>query len=343
VRHALLTLTNQGDTLRFPITIVRGQPGVAVIKECAPDVAVQGGSIDCTITAQNNSFADASVHIVDTVPSGLPVDAASVVGATLNGTHELVFDGTLGAAGTPVVELTEESAPFGYFSLASLGVGPFGCPSNCDDGGFILNVPSFGYLGNTYNQVIWSVNGTLEAGIASGLASSSANQMLPDPTLPNNLLAPWWTDLNLGAGGNWYVAVLNVGPDQFTVYEWENVPRFGDLSSTFTFQIWVQTGTSNIWFTYDGFAGDIGDGTVGAENADGTIGATVYFDGTGTPPWGGPDLRVVSAPGTPGEMHEISFTMLANRVGSYTNCAELTSDSFQGTNVSCFSGEVSRR
>ena len=180
-------------------------------------------------------------------------------------------------------------------------------------------------------------------GADSGLATSAANHALPNPAQPNNLLAPWWTDLNLGAGGNWYVAVLNAGPNQFTVYEWEDVPRFGDSSSTFSFQIWVQSGTDNIWFTYDGFAGSTTDGTVGAESADGLIGDTYYFEGNGTSPWGGPDLKVTSAPGTPGETHEITFTMSGSRVGEYTNCAEMTADIFQGVSISCFSGEVTRR
>ena len=209
-----------------------------------------------------------------------------------------------------------------------------------DDGGWLLNVPAFEYLNETYSSVIWSVNGTVEVGTASGLAASASNLALPNPSLPNNLLAPWWTDLDLSAGGNWYVAVLNAGPNQYTVYEWANVPRFGDGSSTFSFQIWVQNGTDNIWYAYGPWAGNTADGTVGAENGDGTVGDTVYFEGAGTLPWGGSGLQVLSAPGTPGETHVISFTMNGNQIGPYTNCAELTSDAFQGVNVSCFAGEV---
>jgi hypothetical protein len=239
-----------------------------------------------------------------------------------------------------VIAVNPDPSPFGYFPLASLGVAPFGCPSNCDDGGFVLNIPAFNYNNQTYTQVIWSVNGTIEAGTASGVASSATNQNLPSPAIPNNVLAPWWTDLNLGAGGNWYVAVLNAGPDQYTVYEWEDVPRFGDNSSTFSFQVWILNGTDNIWFVYDGFAGNTGDGTTGAENADGTVGDTVYFDGAGTLPWGGPDLGVASVPGTPGETHIITYSAKGAGLGPWINCAEMSSDLFQGLNIACFSGET---
>jgi hypothetical protein len=103
-------------------------------------------------------------------------------------------------------------------------------------------------------------------------------------------LAPWWTDLNLGAGGNWYIATLTDGVSSWDIFEWENVPRFGDNSSTFSFQIWLERGSDNITFTYGPYAGNTGDGTTGAENDDGTAGDAYYYDGSGTLPWGGSDL-----------------------------------------------------
>jgi uncharacterized repeat protein (TIGR01451 family) len=343
VRHATLYLSHDGYALRFPITIVRGQANVTVDKDCAPSSIAPGGTTDCTITIENTGFSAADVNLTDRLPNELKLVDGSVVGATQDGNRYLSFAGTLGGAAPNVIDVVADPAPFGYFPLASLGVTPFGCPSNCDDGGFVLNVPAFSYNNQTYSQVIWSVNGTIEAGTASGLAASAANQNLPNPSLPNNVLAPWWTDLNLGAGGNWYVAVLNAGPTQYTVYEWASVPRFGDNSSTFSFQVWIQNGASgNIWFVYDGFAGNTGDGTVGAENAAGTIGDTWYYDGAGTSPWGGPDLKVTSAPGAPGESHVISFTAIApeDAYGPWANCAELTSDVFQGVNIACAYGDV---
>ncbi|MDX1557103.1 MAG: hypothetical protein R3212_13815, partial [Xanthomonadales bacterium] len=193
--------------------------------------------------------------------------------------------------------VVESPSPFGYFSLASLGVAPFGCPSNCDDGGFLLNVPGFNFNGTTYTQVIWSVNGTVEAGSASGLATSFANQNLPDPTVPNNLIAPFWRDLNLGAGGNWYVAVLNAGPNQFLVFEWEDVPHFGSTDAA-SFQIWIQVGASgNIWYTYGRMDNAGSEGTVGVEDSVGVLGSSYFYDGAGTAPAVGTDLAVVSTAG----------------------------------------------
>lgn len=341
VRHATLFFQNKSTVLRFPITIVRGQPSVTLEKSCAPATIGIGETTDCTITIENTSFGDANVSLSDRTPPGLPIVVGSVTGADQNGASSLSFNGSLFGAGALVMDVDANPAPFGYVPLAALGVAPFACPSNCDDGGFLLNVPAFTYNNQTYSQVIWSVNGTIEPGAASGLATSANNQQMPNAGAPNNLIAPWWTDLNLGAGGDWYVAVVSAGPTQFTIYEWANVPRFGDLSSIFSFQIWIQNGPSgNIWFVYDGFAGDTVDGTVGAENADGTIGDTYYFEGAGTSPWGGPDLGVTSVPGTPGETHIITYTALGEDPQLWTDCAEMTSDIFQGVNIACFSGET---
>jgi hypothetical protein len=79
------------------------------------------------------------------------------------------------------------------------------------------------------------VNGVVELGGESGLVVGAGNVRLPDPTLPNNLLAPFWTDMNLGDGGNWYAAILTDGVNLYDVISWEacrgrrRIPTASDL------------------------------------------------------------------------------------------------------------------
>lgn len=122
------------------------------------------------------------------------------------------------------------------------------------------------------------------------MAASGSNVALPDPVVPNNLMAAWWTDLDLTSAGNWYAASVNDGTNDYTVFEWEDVPRFGNPAETATFQIWIQDGTDQIWFAYDHVDGS--DGTVGAEDDTGTSGVSYYHDGTGTLPGSANDLVV---------------------------------------------------
>jgi len=73
-----------------------------------------------------------------------------------------------------------------------------------------------------------------------------------------------------------------------------------------------------------------------------------YFDGTGFIPLASqPEewppqyaVNVLAIPGAPGETHTIEFTMKAKRLGPWMNCAEMSSDLFQGVNTACTGGFV---
>ncbi len=303
-QFARLNLDRQGDgpDLHMPIAV---RPATAsnepvFNKNVSQANASAGDVLSYEINVNNGPFTG-PITVTDVLPDGLSFVAGSESesvsgGSTISpwsydaGTNSLSWTGMLDVSS---FGLSASPSPFGFFPLASIGVTPFACPSNCDDGGFILNVPSFVYKGQSYNQVIWSVNGTVEAGTSSGLAAGGSNQELPSPTPPNNLMAPLWADLNLGAGGNWYVASLSSGPNSYLVYEWNDVPLFSDNTRRYSFQIWVQNGASgNIWFTYDQVDTPLPNLTVGVEDDGGIAGASRYFNGTGTAPAVGTDLKV---------------------------------------------------
>jgi hypothetical protein len=161
------------------------------------------------------------------------------------------------------------------------------------------------------------------------------------------VLSPYWTDLNPTSGGRVLVNVLTDGVDTWIVVEWEAVREFSD-PETATFQVWIGiTGDANptqdISYAYGPVGnGDLGFLTVGAENDFGNRGNNWYFDGAGTLPVEGDDLVVVAVPGEPGETHTITFDVVGNSVGRYTNFVAVTSDAFPGTSIFSFSGEVTR-
>ena len=273
------------------------------------DTASPGDTLTYEINVTNGPLTG-PINVTDVVPDGTTFVPASETESVVNGStfipwsydggsNSLTWEGTLD---TSLIAVSASPAPFGYVSLAGMGVTPVGCPSNCDDGGFVFSgLPSFTYNGVTYDSAIFSVNGTLEPGAASGLATSFDNQNLPDATPPNNLLAPFWRDLNLSNVGNWYVAILSAGPDEWTVWEWEDIAIFGDDATQYTFQIWIGNNgfpsEGGIWFTY-GRLDNTGIGaTVGAENAEGTVGDSYFYNGAGTAPVVGVDLIVGSVVG----------------------------------------------
>jgi hypothetical protein len=348
-RFATLYLTHKGNTLRFPITIVRNQADVLIEKTCDPLSAVKGETIDCEITVENTSFDDADVAVTDDTPPGLPIVNGSVVGADVTGATRLSYAGSLYGAAPPIVNVAIDPAasPFGYVPLGAFfaPLGGFG-----DETIVNFNIPAFEYAGELYTRIGMVSNGYAVVGGGTGADVDYINSDLPDAAIPNNTLAPFWTDLNPSEGGNLYAGILTDGVSDWFIAEWENVPNWGDGLPN-TFQIWVglngdATPGEEIFFTY-GPAISAGDGgwlTVGAENKYGNEGGTVYFDGVGTPPaftnTTGYVVDVFSTPGAPGESHTISFSMMASALGPWTNCAEMTGSLFAGTSASCVSGEV---
>lgn len=293
--------------LHMPIAILAANSTSSSLSKTVDKAqAVEGDVLNYQVGVTNGQVTDI-INISDMLPSGVTyVDGSAI--PTITGGSEispvdvsgnlLTWSFLLDAGG---LEISPSPAPYGYLPL-SLFVDPSGCPSNCDDGGTVLGgLPAFSFNGETYTDVILSVNGTIEAGTSSGQAISAGNQQLPSANAPNNLMAPFWTDLNLAAGGNWYSAVLTDGVSTFIIFEWENVPFYGAANPTIgnTFQVWIQIkdGETSIFYVYADIPVIPAGLTVGVENSDGSVGDSYYFNGNGTAPNVGTDLTINATKG----------------------------------------------
>jgi uncharacterized repeat protein (TIGR01451 family) len=345
VRHAYLELRYKNHTLHLPITIVRRQAvALPFEKTCAPATFPVGGTSTCTVTATNTSFDTAQIQITDTVPDNLAVQ--SVTGGTLNG-NTITFSGSLAGVQPPNVAIGPGASPAGgYVPLSAFGipaVSGFG-----DETIVNFDVPAFTYAGATYSRVGVTSNGYVVVGGGTSADVRFDNQNLPNPAAPNNVLAPFWTDLNPASGGAIRIATLSDGSDTWIVVDYNAVREFSQ-PRTATFEIWIGVnGDGNpgedISFAYGGITGN-GDGgllTVGAENLFGNRGQNAYFNGSGTLPANGTQLRVTGTPGGPGGTHTITFTARGVKAGAWTNYAYLTSNLLQGTSVAFFGGRVTK-
>jgi hypothetical protein len=342
VRYATIEFKQGNDKLHFPITIVRNQPVVTLSKTCDPASIKKGDTTTCTITATNTSFSAANVNLVDKLPDQL--DLKQVTGGTKQG-NTVKFNGTLQGAQPPSVGVQTASYGSGYLSLGSLGAAPNVTLGDETIVNFTLSRP-FVYAGETYSRIGMVSDGYLVVGGGTGADVQFINQSLPDATPPNNVLAPFWTDLNGAFGGNYYAYSLTDGAGSYwMVFEWENSPNYSDRAPN-TFQVWIgQNGVQDISFAYGPSLshGEGGALTIGAENAFGNSGANYFYNGAGT--WPGPsgsDVIVTSTPGAPGETHVMTLTAKGDKKGAWTNCAQMTGDTFFGTNIACFSGQVTK-
>ena len=261
-------------------------------KTAAENMVRTGELINYTITVQNPSSSASTFSLLDPIPTNATYVANSATnGLTYNSAqNELAWSGSIPAA---TMSIDDSSLLSGYQSLSAMGASPFQLPTNADEGCIGVSVPSFKYMGQTYSYIIMSVNGTLEIGDDSQACSGYINRRLPTSIYPHNLLAPFWDDLDLRSSGNWYImAGVPYNGRSHTVYEWENVPRYGEAGSSMTFQIWVEEGTDNIWFAYGSLTGTTNSSSIGAQNSDGSEGVSYLFNGSGTVPNGTVDLLI---------------------------------------------------
>lgn len=149
-----------------------------------------------------------------------------------------------------------------------------------DDASATVSLPfSFTFYKQPFTSLKISSNGFLVFGASAATAYSNAG--IPNSTEPNGMVAPYWDDLNPGAGGSIWYRTTGTAPNRKFTVAWIGVPHFsyGDI----TLQVTLEETTNDIVYSYkDVLHGnanaDYGmSATVGVENAAGTIGRQFLF------------------------------------------------------------------
>jgi len=145
----------------------------------------------------------------------------------------------------------------------------------------------FPFYGNTYSQAKASSNGFLTF---NGNPWEFMNQSIPIPSEPNDLIAPFWSDLyppgNTNRGESLVFAqTFGSVPNRYAVVEWYKVPHIDELDPsiyTLTFEA-ILYENGEMKFQYKEMEGDYGDGnwaSVGVENRTGVIGVEYLYNGS---------------------------------------------------------------
>ncbi|MDQ7908509.1 S8 family serine peptidase [Phytohabitans sp. ZYX-F-186] len=295
-------------TLHLPVAFVPQQGDVTLASECAPaDRLVFQSTAECTITATNESFGDAVVDFQTTLNENLKF--SGVDGATIVAPRRVVKNDVPLAGAEPSVPSLDPGTIAGYLPLADFGVAP--TPIG-DEEVLNFNVPPFVYGGQTYTRIGIDSNGYAVVGGGTSEDNNCCElTQIPDPARPNNVLAPFWTDLDGSSDEGIRATVLTDGVNRWLVAEWQ-VDVWGTNSNRH-FQIWIGlNGEQDIVFAYDPAAlpgAPTGqDLIVGAENSNGSGGEQLP---AGTLPT--EDLRITSSPPTPGA--SVSYTVQVTGVG----------------------------
>ncbi|MEW5737437.1 MAG: CARDB domain-containing protein [Myxococcota bacterium] len=158
-----------------------------------------------------------------------------------------------------------------------------------DDEGFAVLPLQFPFVwyGQTYNTVFVHADGVaVLGGPPSGCTGTSGSCSLwlnianiPNSAQPNNILAPYFDDLQVGAGTIRYTS----SPAEFVV-EWSQIEDYNFSSPTYTLSFQLKLSASgSVTFHYGPKTGSGGSGAAGFENATGTLGLSVLsIGGTGS-------------------------------------------------------------
>ncbi len=327
-----ITLTpgnERANPVVLPVAFVKTQGAVAVTNECAPTDIVKGESSHCALQVVNNSpvESDTSVEVSTSNPVRLPIRNVAA-SDTLDSSTKAGFTwtGTLSPAVAPTIDsITPGGSPAGgYLPLSSLGVDPE--PGFGDETIANYTVGSFQYGHETYDTVAADSNGYVVVGGGDAQDNNCCDpQTLPDPARPNNVVAPFWTDLNLAQAGGLYAAILTDGTNDWVVFDWEGVPVFGTTLLQ-NFQIWIQLGADSVTYAYGDMDGPDASTpmTAGAENRDGS-------SGVNQAPAANSDFTVNDGSPTAGGSFDATYDAFGRRPGHYRVTAAVDSDQVEGT------------
>ncbi|MDZ7815032.1 MAG: hypothetical protein U5N86_03220 [Planctomycetota bacterium] len=127
-----------------------------------------------------------------------------------------------------------------------------------------------------------SINGFISFGTPVSGVTSAFNTSLPNTAQPNNLLAPFWDDLDASANGHIYYDVVGIAPNRILVVQWSNM-SFNQQTANLNFQVQIfETVTATPYaFVYgnmtspDAARATGSSATIGLEDSTGTKG-TLY-------------------------------------------------------------------
>ena len=307
-------------TLHLPVAFVPQQGGVSLASHCDGATLAVNASTTCDVTATNTTFNDITVNLRTTVNDRLRITGAT--GATVAGGAASTTVALAG--GSPGVPSVDPGGLFGYVPLSDFGVTPIAVG---DESILNFNVPAFSYNGNTYNAIGVDSNGYVVVGGADAEDNNCCNLPDgPDPAMPNDMLAPFWTDLDGTGAEGIRVAVLRAGANRWVIVEWQ-VNVWGTTSNRH-FQVWIGlNGAQDITFAYDPEAMPADPNGqefgVGAENELGA--GDVVFGELPTE-----DLRVTSSDPVDGASYTYTVDVLARRAGAGVVRTEMTGPDLPG-------------
>ncbi len=338
-RFGTVRVATTGVDLHLPVAFIHTQGDVNLTQTCDPTtiaLLTPGATeTECSVQATNNSAAEQEVTLESTLPANMEVVPGSADGGTQTGPRQVQSVATL-AGSTPGVP-SIDGPGFGYLDLADFGVS---ATPIADEAIINLGLPPFVYTGRVWDRIGMDSNGYLIAGGGSSQDNECCTLPAgPDPARPNNIMAPFWTDLDGTDAPGVRFGILT---DSTTGAEWfigqYEVNVFG-TSDLREFQVWVGlNGVHDISYEYaaNQTAPNTLDFLVGAENSLGEGEMVAHLPTTA-------GLLIGSTDPTPGDVLSYSFRGRGISTGPGELVTEMRAPQVPGVTVERTSLRVVRR
>ena len=349
-----ITLTpRKGTPVTIPVAFVKKQGAVTLTHTCDPTTfAARSGVAHCSATVANFASTAADVSLTVTnfdMRKGLDFSHVSAPARSIHRSNGVKWTGTLGPAIPPqvnsITDITGGGPAGGYLPLSLFGIAPTAGVG--DETITNFNVPAFYYGGEQYTRIGVVSNGYVVIGGGTSADVNYLPQSFPDSARPNNVVAPFWTDLNPESGGAVRVATLTDGVDSWLIVDFDALPNFSN-ATTHTGQLWFRldggagSSSEQVTISYgaaNAAAGDPGSAmNWGAENRVGTSGVNIA-----SAPANGTEWAVNLSGPTAGGTQTITYDASSRKAGTYRTIAEMTSDVTPGTTQVVQVLEVTRK
>ena len=338
---------NGSNPVYMPVAFVKTQGTATLTNACTPATipASKGGSAShCTVSTSNLGASASNVSItVQPAEKGKALSYKNITlpGSVIGSGDGVQWSGTLTPALPPAINsianITGGGPAGGYLPLSLFGIAPIAGVG--DDTITNFNTPTFFFGGEPYTRVGVVSNGYLVIGGGPAADVNFFPQTFPNAARPNNVIAPFWTDLNPAAtgGGAIRIGTLTDGSSTWIVVDWAAVKNFSN-ATTHTGEIWLRvasggagTGPSSEQSTIsygaaNAAAGDPGSAiNWGAENRTGTSGVNLS-----PAPADNTEYRVNTTAPVAGGVVTISFDVFSKLAATYHSVASMTSSTVPG-------------
>jgi minor extracellular serine protease Vpr len=299
-----------------PVSIyVGGKTDSDVLDVAGYIAAGQSSAISAAIAGAPDVTTGSAYELTISLPDGITLsessltqDARNVSAVSLTGDSEagsVSWRGNLDEMTGSISEATffgtgkslknDFEANITYdFSCDDVAVRPDGCDNVL--WGYYVGNYDISLAGEELQQLAISSNGMIIFNYTSAdIVSTKYPKALPSRSRPNNVIAPFWTDLSLGGdelGGNVLVGVVPDGADNWFVLEWWNAREKGGTDEAVTFSIWMREDSSDIYLNYGELGVIPSVLSVGVEDGSGASGVDHHFSGTGVAPSSGTSLGI---------------------------------------------------